>query len=122
MVPLSGSGVAESAHHYVYDLAGNIASKQVETTASGSTMTAYGHNELNQIESIGGSVGTNTVIVRGNTDEPATVRVKVSGASEWKDAKMLSGMRFESDLDLDTGPNPFLITAPGNGGSNPVSR
>ena len=57
-LPLPGSSVAESGHHYVYDSAGNIASKQVGSPASGATMTAYGHNTLNQITGTGGSAGS----------------------------------------------------------------
>jgi len=32
-----------------------------------------------------------TVIVRGNTDEPAGIKVKPGIAIEWKDTHMLSG-------------------------------
>jgi len=112
--PLPGSSVAETAHHYTYDSAGNIASKQVETTASGATMTSYSHNTLNQITAIGGSGGLKTVIVRGNTDQPAAVKVKPGTSSTWKSAKMLSGNRFESDLDLATGPNSINVQATGD--------
>ena len=32
---------------FLYDPAGNIASKQVETSGTGATMTTYSHNSLN---------------------------------------------------------------------------
>jgi plastocyanin len=38
-----------------------------------------------------GSGGVKTVIVRGNTDEPASVKVKPGITTEWKDTHMLSG-------------------------------
>ena len=80
-------------------VAGNIASKEVETSATGATMPTYSHNNLNQITGIGGSGGVKQVIVRGQTNEPATVKVKPSITSVWKDARMLEGNRFESDQD-----------------------
>ncbi len=121
--PLAVPPVSGSANHYLYDLAGNIASKQVETSATGATMTTYSHNNLNQITGIGGSGGVKQVIVRGQTNEPATVKVKpiVPGiATAWKDARMLEGNRFESDQDLATGANQLNIEA--KDGSNNVSN
>jgi RHS repeat-associated protein len=120
---LPGSSVANTGNHYLYDLAGNLASKQVETSATGAIMTTYSHNNLNQITGIGGSGGMKQVIVRGQTNEPATVKVKsiVTGiASAWKDARMLEGNRFESDQDLATGANQLNIEA--KDGSNNVSN
>ena len=118
--PLAGSSVAESAHHYIYDSAGNIASKQVENPGSGATMTSYGHNTLNQLTAIGGSAGVKTVIVRGITDEPASVKAKTGTSSTWKDARMLSGRSFEADLDLVPGSNEIDIQA--RDGSNNTSN
>ncbi|MEO5912603.1 MAG: RHS repeat-associated core domain-containing protein [Luteolibacter sp.] len=117
--PLAGSSVANTGYHYAYDAAGNIASKQVETSGTGADMTTYTHNNLNQIDGIGGSAGVKTVVVRGNTDEPATVKLKPSIATEWRDARMLEGNRFEASLDLVTGPNQLNIQA--KDGSNNVS-
>ena len=74
-------------------------------------MTTYGHNSLNQLTAIGGSGGVKTVIVRGDTDEPATVQVKPGTSSTWENARMLAGQRFEADLDLATGPNQIDIRA-----------
>ena len=117
--PLSGSTVANTGYHYLYDLAGNIASKQVETSGTGATMTTYSHNNLNQLTGIGGTAGVRQVIVRGETNEPATVKVKPSIASVWKDARMLGGNRFESDQEFATGANTLYIQA--KDGSNNVS-
>lgn len=44
--------MVESAGHYVYDAAGNIASRQVETPGAASVMTPYSHNSLNQITAL----------------------------------------------------------------------
>ena len=118
--PLAGSSVAESAHHYVYDTAGNIGSKQVEKPGLAATMTTYGHNSLNQLTAIGGSGGVKTVVVRGDTSEPASVKVKPGTSSTWKDAKMLQGQRFEADVDLATGPNQINVQA--KDGSNNTSN
>ena len=118
--PLAGSTVANTGYHYTYDPAGNIASKQVEASGTGATMTTYAHNNLNQLTAIGGSAGAKQVIVRGDTDEPATVKVKPSIATEWKDARMLEGNRFEASLDLATGSNQLNIQA--KDGSNNVSN
>jgi len=49
------------------------------------------------------------VIVRGETSEPATVKLKPSMASVWKDARMLGGNRFESDQEPATGADPLNI-------------
>ena len=118
--PLAGSSVVESAQHYTYDLAGNIASKQVETPAAASTMVPYIHNNLNQITKIGGSSGARTVTVRGTTSEPAKVKAKSGIASEWKNARMLDGNRFEADLDLANGANTLQLQA--KDGSNNQSN
>ncbi len=118
--PLAGSTVAHTGHHYTYDPADNIASKQVETSGTGATMTTYSHNTLNQLTSIGGAGGVKPVMVRGDTDEPATVKVKPGIATEWKDARMLEGNRFEAGLDLATGSNEINIQA--KDGSNNVSN
>ncbi len=83
-------------------------------------MTTYSHNNLNQITGIGGSGGVKQVIVRGQTSEPATVNVKPSITSVWKDARMLEGNRFESDQDLATGANQLNIES--KDGSNNVSN
>ncbi len=83
-------------------------------------MTSYSHNTLNQLTAIGGSGGVKTLIVRGNTDQPAAVKVKPGTSSTWKNAKMLSGNRFESDIDLATGPNEIDIQA--KDGSNNTSN
>jgi RHS repeat-associated protein len=83
-------------------------------------MTTYGHNNLNQITAIGGSGGVKTVIVRGDTSEPASVKVKPGTSSTWKDAKMLKGRRFEADVDLATGPNQINVQA--TDGSNNTSN
>jgi RHS repeat-associated protein len=104
----------------VYDTAGNIASKQVEKPALAATMTTYGHNSLNQLTASGGSGGTKTVIVRGETTEPASVKVKPGTATTWKNARMLAGQRFEADIDLATGPNQINIQA--KDGSNNTSN
>lgn len=103
--------MAESGHHYVYDTAGNIASKQVEKPGLAATMTTYGHNSLNQLTAIGGSGGVKTVVVRGETSEPASVKVRPGTSSTWKDARMLAGQRFEADIDLATGPNQINVQA-----------
>jgi YD repeat-containing protein len=58
--------------------------------------------------------------VHGETSEPATVKVKPSIASVWKDARMLGGNRFESDQELATGANQLNIQA--KDGSNNVSN
>lgn len=110
--PLAGSSVAESAHHYIYDDAGNIASKQVEVPGASSVMTPYSHNAQNQITGLGGSGGVRAVIVRGTTSEPAQVKVK-SGAvgDSFKNARMLDGNRFEADLDLANGVNQIHLQA-----------
>jgi RHS repeat-associated protein len=112
--------VAESAHHYVYDDAGNIGSKQVEKPGLAATMTTYGHNSLNQLTAIGGSGGTKTVIVRGETTEPASVKVKPGTSTTWKNARMLACQRFEADIDLATGPNQINVQA--KDGSNNTSN
>ncbi len=109
--PLAGSGVAESGHHHVYDPAGNIGSKQVERPGLAATMTTYAHNSLNRITAIGGSGGVKTVVVRGETSEPASVRVRPDASSPWKNARMLAGRRFEADIDLATGPNQIQVRA-----------
>ena len=83
-------------------------------------MTTYSHNNLNQITGIGGSGGVRQVIVRGQTSEPATVKVKPSITSVWKDARMLERNRFESDQDLATGANQLNIEA--KDGSNNISN
>ena len=117
--PLSSSSLANSGYHFLYDPAGNIAT-QVETSGTGATMTTYSHNSLNPITGIGGSGGVKQVIVRGETNEPATVKVKPSIASVWKDARMREGNRFESDQDLATGANTLNIQA--KNGSNNISN
>jgi hypothetical protein len=61
-------------------------------------MTNYGHNSLSQLTAIGGSGGTKTVIVLGETSEPASVKVKPGASSTWKNARMLTGRRFEADI------------------------
>ena len=109
--PLAGSSVVESAQHYVYDAAGNIASKQVETPVAASTMVPYTSNSLNQITKIGGSTGTRLVTVRGTTSEPAKVKAKTSIASERKNARLLEGNRCEADLDLANGANTLQLQA-----------
>ena len=115
--PLAGSSVAESGHHYVYDLAGNIASKQVESPSLGATMTAYGHNELNQITGIGGTAGSRKVTVRGGTSEPSNVQAKPSTSGNWTSARMLEGDRFEADLNLAAGANQLQIKATDGSGN-----
>jgi RHS repeat-associated protein len=117
---LAGSTVANTGYHYTYDLAGNIASKQVDTTSTGATMTPYTHNPLNQITSVGGAAGGRKVTVRGTTSESATVKVKPGIASVYKDARMLSGNRFEADLDLASGANQLNVQA--KDGSNNTSN
>ncbi len=117
---LTGSSVANTGYHYTYDPAGNIASKQVETTGTSATMTTFTHNTLNQITDLGGTAGVKPVIVRGNTNEPATVKVKPGIATASKDARMLAGNRFEANLDLTTGQNLLNIQA--KDGSNNVSN
>ncbi len=108
-----------TGYHYLYDPAGNIASKQEETSATGATMTTYTHNNLNQLTATGGSSGTKTVVVRGSTNESATVKVMPSTASVWKNARMLEGNRFEADVRLVTGANQINIQA--KDGSDNVS-
>jgi hypothetical protein len=83
-------------------------------------MTTYSSNNLNQLTGIGGSGGVKQVIVRGGTNEPATVKVKPSIATEWKDARMLEGNRFQAKLNLTTGPNQINIQA--KDGSNNISN
>ena len=70
--------MVESAGHYVYDAAGNIASRQVETPGAASVMTPYSHNSLNQITALGGSSGARTVSVRGSTSEAAKVKACIN--------------------------------------------
>jgi RHS repeat-associated protein len=106
-----------TGYHYLYDPAGNIASKQVETSQAGASMTSYTHNSVNQLTGIGGSVGVKQVVVRGQTNEPATVKVKSSVASIWKDARLLEGNRFESDQDLAVGSNQLNIRAKDGSGN-----
>jgi RHS repeat-associated protein len=115
--PLSGSSGVGTGYHYLYDPAGNIASKQVETSQAGASMTSYTHNSVNQLTGIGGSVGVKQVVVRGQTNEPATVKVKSSVASIWKDARLLEGNRFESDQDLAVGSNQLNIRAKDGSGN-----
>ncbi len=110
--PLSGSSVVESAQHYIYDAAGNIASKQVETPGAASIMTPYSHNSLNQITALGGSSGVRSVTVRGSTSESAKVKAKTGAVgSSWENARMLEGNRFEADLDLANGANEIDLQA-----------
>lgn len=116
--PLAGSSVAASAHHYVYDAAGNIASKQVETPGADSTMVPYTHNALNQTTAIGGSGGARPMTVRGTTSEPAKVTATTSAAgAPTKNARMLAGNRFEADLDLATGANQIHLQAKDGSGN-----
>lgn len=115
--PLAGSTVSNTGYHYLNDPAGNIASKQVETSATGATMTTYTHNNLNQLTGIGGSGGVKQVVVRGDTNESATVKVKPSSAIAWKNATMLEGNRFEASLDLATGANQLNIQAKDGSGN-----
>lgn len=117
---LPGFSAPTLGQHYAYDFAGNIASKQVESSVTGSAMTTYAHNRANQITAIGGSGGVETVRLRGATNEPATVKVKPGIASLWKDARMLSDNRFEADLTLSSGANAVNIQA--KDGSNNVSN
>ena len=112
----SPTGVG-TGYHYLYDLAGNIASKQIEASSTGATMTSYTHNSINQLTDIGGSEGVKQVVVRGQTNEPATVKVKSSIASVWTDARLLDGNRFESDQDLAVGPNQLNIRAKDGSGN-----
>ena len=117
---LPGSSVETLGHHYTYDKAGNLGSKQLETSVSGSNMTTYTHNPMNQITGISGAGGTQIVRLRGQTNEPATVKVKPASSAIWKDARLLSENRFEADLGLGTGSNPINIQA--KDGSNNVSN
>ena len=117
---LPGSSVETLGHHYTYDKAGNLGSKQLETSASGSNMTTYTHNPMNQITGIGGAGGTLVVRLRGQTNEPATVKAKPASSAIWKDARLLSENRFEADLGLATGSNQINIQA--KDGSNNVSN
>ena len=118
--PLAGSSVIESAQHYTYDAAGNIASRQVETPGATSIMVPYSHNSQNQLTSIGGSSGLRSMTVRGTTSESAQVKAKATPAgSAWKNARMLDGNRFEAELDLATGPNTLDLQA--KDGSNNTS-
>ncbi len=118
--PVSGSSSGTSGFHYTYDPAGNIASKQVETSASDTTISTYNHNTLNQISSSGGTDGVKPITVRGSTNESATVKLKPNLANHWKDARMLSGNRFEAEIGLTTGSNQIHIQA--KDGSNNVSN
>jgi len=115
--PLAGSSVVESAQHYVYDAAGNIASRQVESPGAASTMIPYSHNSLNQITSLGGSSGARPMTVRGSTSELAKVKAKTGIATDWKSARMLEGNRFEADLDLATGANQINLQAKDGSGN-----
>ena len=110
--------MVESAQHYVYDAAGNIASKQVETPGAASSMTPYTHNNLNQITALGGSAGVRQVTVRGSSSEPSKIKATtgVSGAS-WKNARMMEGNRFEVDLDLANGANSIQLQAKDGSGN-----
>jgi RHS repeat-associated protein len=75
-------------------------------------MTPYSHNTLNQITALGGSSGARAVSVRGSTSEAAKVKAKTGAAgSSWKNARMLDGNRFETDLDLATGANEIDLQA-----------
>jgi len=118
--PLAGSSVEILGHHFTYDKAGNMGSRQVETSASGSNMTTYSHNRMNQITGIGGIGGTETVRLRGETNEPATVKVKPASSGTWKDSRMLSENRFEADLGLSTGANQINVQA--KDGSNNIAN
>lgn len=110
--PLPGSSVLESANHYVYDAAGNIASKQLETPGANSVMTPYSHDSSNRITAIGGGVSAKPMTVRGTTSEPAKVKAKTTASgSTWKNARMLDGNRFEADLDLSSGSNSIQLEA-----------
>lgn len=114
--PLAGSSVANTGFHYLYDPAGNVGSKQVEKSASSATMTSIANNSRNQ-PFIVGFEGPRGVVIRGETNEPATVKVKPSIVSVWKDARMLEGNRFESDQVLTTGMNQLDIRAKDGAGN-----
>jgi RHS repeat-associated protein len=91
-----------------YDAAGNRSSA-TRSGAPGTTAKAMtaSHNTMNQITSLGG--GGRTVIA-GSLNEPGQVSVGLAGQTS-KPARMLSGNRFESDLDLPAGTSTLEITA-----------
>jgi RHS repeat-associated protein len=99
--------VAESGHHYVYDEAGNIATKQVEKPGLAATMTTYGHNSLKQLNAIG---GTKTVIVRGETSEPASVKLR-SNANHFTPAATTAANEFSGWVEAQAGSNTIIVEA-----------
>ena len=69
-------------------------------------MTAA-HNSMNQITTLGGGGRTR---VAGSLDEPGQVSVGIVGQGD-KPARMLSGNRFETELELPAGTSTLQITA-----------
>ena len=58
-------------------------------------VTNHTHNDLNQLD---GQTDDGAVLVRGSTDESATVKMKTSLATEWENARLLEGNIFEKDM------------------------
>ena len=72
---------------------------------------------MNQITTLGGGGRTR---VAGSLDEPGQVSVGIVGQGD-KPARMLSGNRFETELDLPSGTSTLQITA-ADGSANLTSK
>jgi RHS repeat-associated protein len=102
------AGVLQDGWDYVYDSAGNIATTQTSTgPANPATITKRSHNNLNQIDTLGGG-GMTTI--RGTLDEPGRVSVGITDQGD-KPARMIESNRFEIELPLEEGSNSVSIAA-----------
>ena len=101
------TGGLRASHAFAYDAASNRTSAfSAQTGTTAKAMTAA-HNSMNQITSLGGGGKTR---VAGSLDEPGQVSVGLAGQGD-KPARMLSGNRFETELDLPSGTSTLQITA-----------
>jgi RHS repeat-associated protein len=105
--PLPGSSVPETAHHFSYDAAGNLITAQRETGSTAS-LRKYSVNALNQMTSASSS---GEVLVRGNTNEPAKVRLRPSTSHPWLDARHLQDNVFEKEVPFTQGSNTLEVEA-----------
>ena len=96
-----------ASHAFAYDAANNRTSAfSAQAGAAAKAMTAA-HNNMNQITTLGGGGRTR---VAGSLDEPGQVSVGIVGQGD-KPARMLSGNRFETELDLPAGTSTLQIKA-----------
>jgi RHS repeat-associated protein len=91
-----------------YDAAGNRRLAQVDDSPVQSM-----HNALNQLL---GMSGGETIIVKGQTDEPATVTV------QGKRARLGDDNRFEAEIPVTTGANTLTIQATDASGNTRTSN